>query len=313
MAQAPETATRPHAGGSHVPPRIVWLGNPAARDRTLVGGKVAHLGRLAAAFRVPPGFCVTTAAFDRAVAGGWRPERSGRQALPAWLTQDLAAAYQALAGRCGVDDPPVAARSSAADEDGARASFAGQYVTSLHVCGLSAVAQAVAGCWAAALAPGVRAYRRRLGLAGARPRLAVFVQHLVMADVSAVLFSANPLGGQRDEVVVTASWGLGESLVGGTVTPDTYVLRKADLAALSRQIATKEYMTVAVPGGTREVAVPRLMQLCPALTDAQVITLARLGLALEAEMGWPVDVECAYQGADLYLLQCRPITTLAGA
>jgi pyruvate,water dikinase len=130
------------------------------------------------------------------------------------------------------------------------------------------------------------------------------------ADVSAVVFTANPVSGERGEVVVTASWGLGESIVGGSVTPDTCVLRKVDLAVVARRIAEKACMTVAVAGGTREVAVPRLMRSQPALTDPQAVEVARLGLALEGEMGWPVDVECAYQGGDLHLLQCRPITTL---
>jgi pyruvate,water dikinase len=113
--------------------------------------------------------------------------------------------------------------------------------------------------------------------------------------------------------VVTASWGFGESIVGGSVTPDTYVLRKVDLAVVARRIAEKACMTVAVAGGTREVAVPRLMRSQPALTDVQAVEVARLGLALEVAMGWPVDVECAYQGGDLSLLQCRPITALAGS
>jgi pyruvate,water dikinase len=310
MAHSTEGLTGSLACGSQVPASIVWLGEPAARDRTLVGGKVANLARLAGAFRVPEGFCLTTAAFDQAVASGWRVNGAGGQDLPALLKQDLAATYQALAERCGVDDPPVAVRSSAADEDGAQASFAGQYASYLHVRGLDAIAQAVAGCWASALAPRVLSYRRCQGPAGEWPRLAAFVQKLVLADVAAVIFSANPVSGDRGEVVVTASWGLGESIVGGSVTPDTYVLRKADLALLSRRIAEKACMTVAMAGGTREVAVPRLMRSQPAITDEQAIDLARLGLALEGEMGWPVDVECAYQGGDLYLLQCRPITTL---
>jgi pyruvate,water dikinase len=313
MAPSTRVETGQSEGGGKVATSIVWLGDPGSLDRTLVGGKVAHLGRLAGTFRVPLGFCLTTAALDHAVDGGWRAAGSGAQDLPATLKQDLAAAYQLLAKRCGMDDPPVAVRSSTADEDGAQASFAGQHETYLHVSGLDAIAMAVVGCWASALAPRALAYRRRQGLASDHPRLAAFVQRLVPADSSAVVFSANPVGGSHDEVVVTASWGLGESIVGGTVTPDTYLLRKADLAQLSRRIAEKARMTVTVPGGTREVAIPRLMRRQPALTDEQVLALARLGLALEAEMGWPVDVECAYHGGDLYLLQCRPITTLAGA
>jgi pyruvate,water dikinase len=136
------------------------------------------------------------------------------------------------------------------------------------------------------------------------------VQQLVRADVSAVVFSAHPLTSDRGVVVITASWGLGESVVGGAVTPDTYVVRKADLAVLERIPGAKERMTVAVPGGTKEVDVPRLLRSKLALDDRQVVDMAVLAIALEGNTGWAVDVECAYGGGDLFLLQCRPITTL---
>jgi phosphoenolpyruvate synthase/pyruvate phosphate dikinase len=125
-----------------------------------------------------------------------------------------------------------------------------------------------------------------------------------------VVFSANPVTGSRDELVVNAGWGLGESIVGGTVTPDTYRVRSTDLAIISRQIVAKRRMTISVPEGTREVDVPRFLQLQPTLSDEQVAELGQLGSDLEAAMGRPVDVECAYQNGRLYLLQCRPITRI---
>jgi pyruvate,water dikinase len=127
------------------------------------------------------------------------------------------------------------------------------------------------------------------------------------------MFSANPVTGNRDEVMINASWGLGESIVGGTVTPDTYVVRKADMAAVSRHIAEKRRMTVMVSDGTREVEVPRFLRMQPTLTQEQVVEMAHLGMALERRMGHPVDVESAYHARKLYLLQCRPITTLGGS
>ena len=141
-------------------------------------------------------------------------------------------------------------------------------------------------------------------------RLAVLVQQLVTADTSAVVFSANPISGNRDEVIVTASWELGESVVSGTVTPDTWVVRKADLTVKEERIGAKERMTVAVDGGTQEVTVPRLLREKASLSRTQVAELAGLAVGLEARMGQPVDVEAAYSGEHLYLLQCRPITTL---
>jgi len=154
------------------------------------------------------------------------------------------------------------------------------------------------------------AYRRGQGLATEGMRLAVLVQQLVPADTAAVVFSANPVTGSRDEVVINAGWGLGESIVHGTVTPDTYVLRKSDLVVVSRDIAEKRRMTVLVQKGTQEVPVPHRRRRAPSIDDGQAVELAHLGIALESTMGWPVDIECAYRGQDLYLLQCRPITTL---
>jgi pyruvate,water dikinase len=291
---------------------ILWLGDPACGDRVLAGGKAATLSVLAARYRVPPGFCLSTAAFDQASASGLcrRDAAAPAQTVAAALCDELATAYQMLAERCSVASPGVAVRSSAVDEDGRLASFAGQHETYLNVAGVEAVAEAVVHCWASALAPRALAYRQAQGLTTACGQMAVLVQHLVPADVSAIVFSANPLTGSRDEAVITASWGLGESIVGGSVTPDTYVTRKAGPALLFRQIAAKARMTVLVPGSTREVDVPRFLRRQPALTDAQVGEMAQLAVALEETMGWPVDLECAYHDGALYLLQCRPITTL---
>jgi pyruvate,water dikinase len=290
---------------------FLWLGDDACHDPALVGGKAAQLSRLAGRHATPPGFALPATTFERALAEGLTfNDRERLPALPAWLMADLADAYARLAERAGVDQPRVAVRSSALDEDGAAASFAGQHETYLNVVGVEGVAEAIARCWASVRAPRALAYRRQQGLPVDDVRLAVLVQQMAPADVSAVLFSANPVTGSRDEIVITASWGLGESIVGGTVTPDAYVVRKVGLALTSQAIAEKRRMTVALAAGTREVEVPRLLRTRPTLTEAQAIEMARLGLDLERAMGWPVDIECAYAGGRLVLLQCRPITTL---
>jgi len=131
-----------------------------------------------------------------------------------------------------------------------------------------------------------------------------------MADAAAVVFSANPVTKSRDQVMLNATWGLGESLVGGTVSPDSYILRKSDLAIEMRYIATKRRMTVLTADGTQEVGVPEALQNTPAIDDARVVEAVRLTLDLEQRFGWPVDVECAWEKSALYVLQCRPITTL---
>ena len=280
--------------------RVVWLGDPAANEVGLVGAKAANLSRLANSYRVPAGFCLTAASLAADEHTDLSPN----------LRRDVAQAYAALAERCGEASPPVAVRSSAIDEDGATASFAGQHETYLNVRGADAVAQSIARCWQSLHAPRALEYRRQRGIAPSSTGLAVLVQQLVQADASAVVFSANPVTGMRDQVVLTSTWGLGESLVGGTVSPDSYLVRKSDLAMELRHIATKRRMTVLVDGGTAEVDVAAGLQQQPAVGDSQVLDAVRLALELERTFGWPVDVECAWERTTLYLLQCRPITTL---
>ncbi len=292
---------------------IVWLGQPDCHDIATVGGKVANLSRLAANHRVPPGFALTTAAFEEAMRTGAVPDAASgsESSFPPALYDQLSDAYRRLADLAQTSELSVAVRSSALDEDSGAASFAGQHDTYLNVVGEEAVAVAVARCWASVSNPHALEYRRQQGLSADNMRIAVLVQQLVPADVSAVVFGANPVSGSRDEVTINASWGLGESVVGGTVTPDSYVVRKEDLTVTSCQVAQKSRMTVQVPGGTREVDVPRLLQTRPAINDDQAVEMAGLAVELESTMGWPVDVECAYHAGKLYLLQCRPVTTLS--
>ena len=289
-------------------PDILWLDDPACTDPAVVGGKAANLARLigrsssrpaAPECAVPPGFCLTAATHARHAAVG-----------PAALADTLAVAYAELAARCGAADPPVAVRSSAVDEDGADASFAGMFLSLLNVRGADAVLAAVARCWAAAADPRVLAYRAEHGLTAGG--LAVLVQSLVDADTAAVVFSVNPTRGAADELVINANWGLGESVVGGLATPDTWILHRPALTLSRFQLGDKERMTVRTSAGTHEVAVPRTMRARPCLSDAQVRELAQLAVHLESIMGWPVDIECAYSEAGLRLLQCRPITKRRG-
>ena len=287
---------------------ILWLHDSACADLSLTGGKAANLSRLGAEARIPPGFCLTAAAHRAAldVAGD-------SVLLPNTLAGAVAAAYLRLAELCGVDDPPVAVRSSAVDEDGAGASFAGQHDTFLNIVGADAVIDAIARCWASGHADHARQYRERHGLHERPVHVAVLVQQLVPADVSGVVFSANPVNGRRGELVINASWGLGESVVAGSVTPDAYVVRRTDRHVMHRTIGDKARMTVRTATGTREVDVPRLLRRQPALTDQQITEVVDVVLRLELKMQVPVDVEVAWHGQHLYVLQCRPITTLGAA
>ena len=281
---------------------VVWLGESLAADSGLVGPKAAHLARLASAHPVPPGFCLTAEAYLIAAREGGLNER---------LVRQVSEAYERLID--GHVRKAVAVRSSAIDEDGPSTSFAGQHDTHLNVEGLEAVLTAIDGTWRSLRSDAAMAYRRRHGLGVDGLALAVLVQQMVPADVAGVAFSVDPVSGRRDRIVVCASWGLGESVVGGTVTPDEWTLDKETLAVEGTRHADKRRMTVAVAGGTREVDVPNFLRLRPSLSDEQVRSVADHARQLEAIYGWPVDVEFAYSGGAFYLLQCRPVTTLPRA
>ena len=276
---------------------LLWLGDSRSFDVALVGGKAANLSRLARMYhRVPDGFSL--------------PVTVREQGHPYDLRAEIDRAISDLMACHRLSELVVAVRSSAVDEDSAIVSFAGMHETYLNVAGTQAILQAIVRCWESARSHRALEYRRQRGLSLEKVQLAVLVQQLIVSDVSIVAFSMNPVTLDRDEVMINASWGLGESLVSGTVTPDTFVVRKSDLEITSQTIADKARMTVAVPGGTREVDVPRLLRSEVCLSKDQLIEVAQLVISLEATMEYPVDVECAYAGGKLYLVQCRPVTTL---
>ena len=289
---------------------IVWLGDPACRDLLLVGGKAANLSRVAGDYDVPPGFCLTVEFFERYESERQHFAEGRRPALPPALLQRLANAYETLAARCGDAHLAVAVRSSAVEEDSHLASFAGAYETYLNVVGLEALAEAVVRCRASAGSSRALEYRQSRGLAIEAVRVAILVQQFVPADVSAVAFSADPVSGRDDVVVIDANWGLGESIGGGRATPDRYVVRKREPAVVSRAIAEKRVITIAAAPGTRDVAVPRVLRRRLVLDEARATEIALLARDLETDLGWAVEIECCYRGEDLHLLQCRPVTSL---
>ena len=269
---------------------IHWLGEDACHSESVVGGKAASLSRLAASHPVPAGFAIAA-----------MPPRA--ESASNGLGDALHHAYRRLGHRCATENPAV-------DEDGGDASFAGQHDTYLNIRGIESLVDAVSRCVRSASSSEALAYRQQRGLSVEDIRMAVLVQQLIPSDVSAVVFSANPITGDRNEIMINANWGLGESIVGGTVTPDMFVVRKGDLRVTSRDIARKTHMTVMTNGGTAEAEVPDALQLKPSLLDDQIVQIARLVESLEQTNGHAVDVECAIAMNTLYLLQCRPITTL---
>lgn len=262
------------------------------KDRELVGGKALSLGLLAAAgFPVPPGFCVTTTAY----------RRLGNRSLNADqdLCKQITDAYHRLGGG------RVAVRSSATMEDSTLLSFAGQQETILGVEGEVAIVDAIARCWASLRSERAIAYRQRHGIGEDGLAMAVVVQQLVPAEVSGVLFTRDPLDPDGRRMLVEASWGLGESVVSGRVTPDRFHLDRE--AGTIREQHSNPKTTLVTVTGRENAPVEKQTQLC--LCAAQLAELAELGRRVEAFYGDARDVEWAWAAGSLWLLQARPITT----
>jgi pyruvate,water dikinase len=265
-------------------------------DVDAVGGKGLSLGRMAGAgLPVPPGFCVTTAAYRRSRGQALTPSHD--------LTQHIKDAYRQLGGGA------VAVRSSATAEDGAAASFAGQQETILGVRGDDAVCDAVARCWASLNTERAVAYRRKQGVSDDGLAMAVVVQRLIDAEVAGVLFTRDPLDPDGKRMLVEASWGLGDSVVSGRVTPDRFHLDHGTGALLEQHVNTKSVMVT--PAG--ECAVPADRQNLACLDAGRLAQLAELGRKVEAFYGAARDVEWAWAEGCFWLLQARPITVADAA
>jgi pyruvate,water dikinase len=298
----------------------------------VVGGKGAHLGELSRieGIRVPAGFCVTTSAFQRIIAEApsiderldrlsrLKPDdREAIRSLSAEIRRileritipdDMAAAITRLLVRLG-EQAAYAVRSSATAEDLPTASFAGQQDTYLNVVGLAAILRHVSRCWASLFTERAVTYRLQNGFDHRKVHMAVVVQRMVFPQAAGILFTADPVTGNRKLASVEASFGLGEALVSGLVNADVYQVRDGDVVA--RSVATKRLATRATPaGGTQEQAIEPEQQDEPTLTDAQVVRLAQLGRRIEAHFGSPQDIEWCLVDDDFQVVQSRPITTL---
>ncbi|WFE36159.1 rifamycin-inactivating phosphotransferase [Micromonospora sp. WMMD975] len=298
----------------------------------VVGGKGAHLGALSRTdgVSVPAGCCVTTDAFRRAMAEvpalddrldqlcRTRPDdRETIRTISAEIRRvveglgvpdDVAAAITRALADLG-EHAAYAVRSSATAEDLPTASFAGQQDTYLNVVGPAAIRTHVARCWASLFTERAVTYRLRNGIDHRSVRMAVVVQRMVLPEAAGILFTADPVTGNRKVASVDAGVGLGEALASGLVNPDVFTVR--DGAIERRTIAVKRRAVRAVPGGgTRIETIDPARQERPALTDAQVLRLVRLGRLIEARFGRPQDIEWGLVDGDFQILQSRPITTL---
>ncbi|MDX8029620.1 PEP/pyruvate-binding domain-containing protein [Lentzea sp. BCCO 10_0856] len=282
----------------------------------IVGGKAANLGELTrAGLPVPQGFCVTTEAY-RAVAAAdelasTTPENARRTLVETPVPQDIRDAIVAEYRKLGDGRSPglpVAVRSSATAEDLPFASFAGQQDTFLNVVGEDAVVDAVRRCWASLWTDRAVSYRQTNGIDHTTTYLAVVVQRMVQSEVSGVMFTANPVTGTRDQIVIDASPGLGEAVVSGAVNPDHFVVDGSEI--VEKRLGDKKFVIRSLPGGgTEHVEVGENVE--PCLTDGQIHALAVLGRKVQRHYGSPQDTEWAIDtDGEPHLTQARPITTL---
>ncbi|MEW8974457.1 MAG: PEP/pyruvate-binding domain-containing protein, partial [Tissierellaceae bacterium] len=326
---------------------IRWFKEIDKHDIPIVGGKGANLGELTQKdLNVPPGFCITAEAYMnfieyaeldeviKALMYGLDEEDSSllnhvsdeiqkriiKSDIPSLLEEEIIGAYREFSKDIGLIDPEVAVRSSATAEDLPEASFAGQQDTYLHISGEQELINHVRKCWASLWTPRAIYYREKQNFDHFYVSLAVVIQKMVNSEKSGVMFTANPINGNADEIMINSSWGLGEAVVSGIVTPDEYVVNKKSKEVKEIFVAEKNTMVIKDKSGigTVEVKVADYIgndyieKEC--LTKDELNTLINYGLKIESMYGSFQDIEWGFDRdtRELYILQSRPITTIKG-
>jgi pyruvate,water dikinase len=308
----------------------------------LVGGKNASLGEMIRArIRVPPGFAVTTDSYLSFITDAGIKENipdilsvldpddveSVNQAsdrvqslimsapMPEQISSAVAGAYAALCRKCTMESTPVAVRSSATAEDLPTASFAGQQETYLWIQGAEQVIEKVQRCWASLFTPRAISYRIKNNFPHEKVLISVGVQKMVNARAAGVIFTLNPTDGDLSKVVIEGSWGLGETVVSGSVNPDKFVVDKVVMETTQRTISTKHIECVYDPDKEQVVNadVDADMQCACCLEDKEVKELAKLGKHIEEHYGRPMDIEWAIDKdfpfpENIFIVQARPET-----
>lgn len=321
-------------------PFILWFDEYVEEHRERVGGKNASLGTMmGAGLPVPPGYAVTTDAYEtlrthpdlraavrreldgidhedtRSLQAASRAVRAAIEdiPLPSEVVEGVRAAYLRLSEHCGLDDVPVAVRSSATAEDLPDASFAGQQDTYLWVCGVDAVIDHVRRCWSSTFTDRAISYRRRTGYDHQLINMSVGIQKMVEPKAAGVAFTLNPSNGDRSQVAIDASWGFGEAVVSGEVTPDNYLVDKVLKQITRREVSCKSIEYRLNGAGVEVIELTGERATAPCLTDDEVCAVAALARRAERHYGSPQDVEWALDrhlpdGENIVLLQSRPET-----
>lgn len=307
---------------------ILFFGEIDQKDLALVGGKGANLGEMTkAGFPVPNGFCVTTESYKEFIHHNHLVEfifRVVRHANPDNISQvgaDIRSKIKQseipeeiereIVNAFKQADVHYAVRSSATAEDLAFASFAGQQDTYLNIRGEKAILEAVRDCWASLFTERAILYRIQNNIDHEKVEMSVVVQQMVFPEVSGIMFTADPVSGHRGMISIDASYGLGEALVAGLVSPDVYKFNKSSKHIESKMIAKKD--TAILPleeGGTEKVAITGDQCTHQVLNDSQIGILAELGMAIEKHYGRPQDIEWCLENDKFFIVQSRAITSL---
>jgi len=286
-------------------------------QKVRIGSKALQLAKLTGHnITIPGGFVITSDALDRFItsnrlkldeAGADIENRFIRADVPDEVHSEVVAAFERLQGE--ESRVAVAVRSSSAAEDLEEASFAGQYETILNVTDLPHLLESLKRCWASLFSARVKSYafQKNINVAMNGLLMGVLVQQMVQADVSGVIFSTNPVTKNNEEIIINASYGLGEAIVSGLVTPDTYYIGKTD-GSIRKELGLKEMKIVAAAKETVEMETTEEEQSRFCLSERHVEELAEVTKKIEAFFGMPVDIEFAVKDSRVYILQARPIT-----
>ena len=320
---------------------IIWFKKCSSKDFSQVGGKNANLGEMfQLGLRVPPGFAVTTHAFDTFIDRGRvrneivrtlsqipfenikALEEAGRQVrdlvestpIPKGIVKEIKEAYKKLCKSCGVADLPVAVRSSATSEDLKTASFAGQHESYLWVRGEEEVIRHILKCWASLFTDRAIAYRNQIGWPHDKVTISVGVQKMVNAKCAGVMFTIDPVVGDPEKIVIEGNWGLGESVVKGEVSPDHFLVDKKSLEILEKMISSKTVCYELV--GDKVICIEPTIekQNEPCIDDEALMELVRLGKIAEThyqsaqDLEWAIDVDLPFP-ENIFLVQTRPVTS----
>ena len=310
---------------------VKMLNKIAGKDFSLTGGKGSNLGEMIrAGLPVPGGFVVLTTAYNdyiefnnfqveiEKILKDLKPheinkiETASQQIrnkinearIPDKIVEEINDIYESLGG------VSVAVRSSSTAEDLPGTSFAGQYSTFLNIKGIDGVIDAVRRCWASLWTSRAVSYRLKQGISHEKMGHAVVVQKLINSEKAGILFTANPVNGRRDQMMINASWGLGEAIVSGEVSPDQWVVDKNSVEIIERNIARKNMMTYREQQGTISREIPVELREKETLNNEEVKNLIQIGQKTEDYFGSPQDIEWAYEDGKFYLVQTRPITSL---